>query len=175
MKKGDYRFNTQWYDIECYYNDEYEWIPCATSFQSEDEVEKAMEELKKNKKGFKFHNNVIGYTMLTNEIELIELMKKGNGITYYGFKSKEEAETFTQHFPKYIKVYPVRCSSSSHFGINGISCIPVYVSKTGMSFEAHGISISVSPLNNVTGEMNETGEKRIKAFAKTLKKLGVIQ
>lgn len=90
-----------------------------------------------------------------NEVEELIRQYCIGGFYFEGFESKDEAELFISKFPKYVKLYH-GTMLYLHGELNGLT-------KDVVKF-------NISALNNVTGEMNETGEKRIKGLLDALDK-----
>lgn len=107
------------------------------------------------------------------EESIREHFKKSSGIVLYGLASKEEADSFVNKFPKYTKVKSATCTSSKSFEIYDI--YSENLNKNGYDTHiTYGISFSVLAINGVTGEFNETGQKRINKFIDVLKREGYI-
>jgi hypothetical protein len=77
-------------------------------------------------------------------------------ISVHGFNSLEEAKQIVNNFPKFVKV------KTSHYANRLIN------------EESYIIEITINALNNTTGEINETGDKRLTRFVKGLKDMGII-
>jgi len=99
-----------------------------------------------------------------------EHFQQSQSLTLYGFASLEEAVAFAQKFPKYTKVSAHSCKGSSSFEDYGVSS----VYEDGTHY-AYGVGIRVSPINAVTGEFNEQGQKRINKYIEVMVKEGFIE
>lgn len=98
---------------------------------------------------------------------------RSTSVTLLGFNSREDAEDLASKFPKYVKTYAMTMMSSrsnDHYGIYS-----AYVGDNGSySYEMYGLTINVSALNEVTGDVNETGMKRIEKWISVLYNEGYI-
>lgn len=100
--------------------------------------------------------------------------EKASEISLYGLASKAEACSLVSRFPKYVKVKP--CSHESaksldeEYGIYSEK-LNRYGYDTRISY---GIAFSISPINSITGNFNETGQKRLNKFIDVLKREGYI-
>lgn len=83
------------------------------------------------------------------EIEKLIREQCKQGFSFVGFNNKEEAELFIGKFPKYVKLYHCTIYSET---------------------VKHSVNFDISVLNGVTGEVNETGERRINGLLNTLVK-----
>ncbi|PRS47510.1 hypothetical protein [Bacillus sp. MZGC1] len=108
------------------------------------------------------------------EESIREHFKKSCGITLYGLASKDKAHSLVSKFPKYTKVKPTSCTSNKSFDEE----YGIYSEKLNRNgYDTHityGIDFSMSPINNVTGDFNEAGQKRLNKFIDVLKREGYI-
>lgn len=92
-----------------------------------------------------------------------EAIQQTRRVTFWNFKTKEEVESFIRLFPKYIKLYSFECLMYNK-EVNGeiqhkkVPCCEFEVSK----------------VTGVTGDVNETGLKRINGLVRSLKRHGYI-
>lgn len=122
---------------------------------------------------FKFIHGDFRRPIEPTEEGLRKHFEKANSISLYGLESKEEADALAGKFPKYTKVRSTACKGSSSFESYGISSKQLDTDNYDKHV-TYGISIWVSPVNDVTGQFNETGQKRIAKFIDIIKKEGFI-
>ncbi|WP_155762217.1 hypothetical protein [Bacillus safensis] len=108
----------------------------------------------------------------STENAIREHFKTSSGITLYGLK-KDEVDSLLNKFPKYTKVKSSTCTSGVSFLEHGIYSEKINENDQQVH-KTYGISLSVSPVNGVTGDLNETGQKRIDKFISILQREGYI-
>ncbi|MED5094522.1 hypothetical protein [Bacillus safensis] len=101
-----------------------------------------------------------------------EHFKTSSGITLYGLE-KDAVDSLLNKFPKYTKVKSSTCTSRVSFLEHGIHSEKLSEGDQQVH-KTYGISLSVSPVNGVTGDLNETGQKRIEKFISILQREGYI-
>ena len=102
-----------------------------------------------------------------------EAISKHNGVTLYGFPTMDSVNELLNKFPKYVKPKYSRCSSSTSFEEYGITDY-VENRSSGYEYHTHGLSFHIMNQNGVTGELNETGIKRLNKYIDVMKKEGYI-
>ena len=100
----------------------------------------------------KFWISGIGTIKSENEIQI----KNFTTLAVNGFKNEEEAQTYINKLPKYVK--------AKIFSVKGLD------NTTYLQ-----IAIEINNYKKVTGGVNETGEKRIKKFIELAKKEGILK
>jgi hypothetical protein len=116
-------------------------------------------------------------TATTSEELKNGLIKTGYA-TLEGFDSLEAAEQFTKNFPKYVKLKAGTCSCTGYKNLfDGVCRNEKYQeSKDGWaSYKTYILSFDISGINQVTGEANEQGQKRINKLIQVLKNLGYLE
>ena len=102
-----------------------------------------------------FKGSYIPHTVESTEEAIRNAILDSKRISFMDFDSEEDSKRFAEKFPKYVKVKP---------------CI-----MSGVDAIYYMADFRVSSLNDVTGEVNETGLKRLDGLIKTLKREGYIK
>lgn len=103
-------------------NFEGKWFPWVSRLDKHSEATEAILKLTFEESGLRFIGANFNKEITSTESAVINAAMESNGITLYGFKSKQEAEELADKFPKYIKPRAVTCTSSTDFRLKGIHC-----------------------------------------------------
>lgn len=117
----------------------------------------------------RFNNHIA-----STEQSIREHFNVSTEIALYGLDPKGEVESLLNKFPKYAKVKPTSCTSSKSFKKHGIYSEKID-SDVLETHKTYGVYISISPINAVTGQLNEAGKKRVDKFIEVLKREGYLQ
>jgi hypothetical protein len=107
---------------------------------------------------------------LGTPLTIEQVMESNNGVTAY-FESESEAQ-------KFAKLLPAVCKGKAH-GLMGYIFNHEALNEYGLCWKisddrktktAWGVDLRRLPVNKTTGEINELGEKRRKAFCEALRK-----
>lgn len=99
--------------------------------------------------------------------ELEKSVLKGHSVNVVGFENETAAQEFINLFPKYVKLNTGTITTSDG-GFKERGIMEIAPNK------AIYVDFKIMQRNSVTGDLNETGIKRLKKFVEILKKENLI-